>query len=173
MKITREEDFITTEIIEKVLTQLEALDDPFELHITSGLRDEYKQLELIGRYAKNHGIIFPEFSISNPSKKIWVKEFNKELYSWQRTWSKLLNIGIIINPPLDAICLYDYISDGVNKKGQIIKQTPHARGKCFDVSGKPDIDKVQSHIEKAQARGVDIKDWRIERKQNVIHVDCL
>jgi len=155
--------------------------------ITSGLRAPLDQLRVVSGYAYENHIFFPEFAAHDVHKRVTIPELGRELYAWQRTWSALLrNVGpedpgIVINPPLAAECLDDYIRpDGSNAKGLIIPGTPHGTGKCFDEQAdgnlKDQIDEVHMKIavlEKAKASGVAIKGWRIERKNNAIHVDCV
>jgi hypothetical protein len=99
----------------------------------------------------------------------------KKIATWQRAWSRLLNKGIIVNPPLEAECLFDYFRNGVNKKGQKIGMSPHYYGKAFDISGGEDYNPVNEtevikHALADKLKG--LKGYLLERKQNCLHVDC-
>jgi hypothetical protein len=144
-------------------------------HITSGLRDSVDQLNTILKYCKRYKIDteFPEILTCKFNDKL-LKE--PSLFAWQRPWSKLLNIGVIINPPLPAACLYDYINaDGVNKKGRIIGHSPHYWGKAADCGGGVDHDITNELvvIEKALAskKIPGMKGIVKERKNNCVHID--
>ncbi len=168
--------------IEVVLDGLEpfAAEAGVKMVITSGLRDPLDQLRVISGYADEHGVMMPGFDPNDVHKRVTLPDLGKEVYAWQMTWSRLLHVGIIINPPLAAECLEDYIRpDGSNAKGQVIPGTPHGSGKCFDEQADGDLrDQVDEVVKKvevlkaAKAAGVPIKGWKIERKNNAIHVDC-
>lgn len=99
----------------------------------------------------------------------------KTIYGWQLLWSKLLNIGIIINPPIEAEVLFDYISGGVNKKGITIKESVHSKGLAFDISGGEDHDPSNelARVKQAlEAKLPGLKGYTLERKNNCLHVDC-
>jgi hypothetical protein len=87
----------------------------------------------------------------------------------------LLNIGVIINPPLAAVCLMDYKgSDGKNRKGKVINQTPHARGISFNVgggaNGPQDEYAILSQAVKDKVSG--LGSVMLERNNNACHCDC-
>jgi hypothetical protein len=100
--------------------------------VTRVLSTPEDQIDIIRNFLKIHGLDkkYPSAMSCHIADKAGDK------YVWQMAWSNLLNIGIIINPPLAAECLMDYIRDGVNKKGRIINQTPHVRPFCFDIGGR-------------------------------------
>src|SRR3990167_7815941 len=81
--------------------------------ITSIYRSPEQQLQVIKDYIKQKGLDkeFPKIFDCNVKDKIQTGK--QEYYKWQGAWSRLLNKGIIINPPFKAICLYDYIKNGV------------------------------------------------------------
>ena len=87
-------------------------------------------------------------------------------YIWQMAWSNLLNLGVIINPPLPAVALMDYWRGGLNKKGMLIGVSPHTKGKSFDLSGTDSLAIVQSLKLKEKIKG-----YLLERENNCIHVD--
>ena len=96
-------------------------------------------------------------------------------YSWQLAWSNLLNVGVIINPPVKAICLMNYIRKGVNKKGQYINQTPHSSGTAFNIGGgsngiMDELTVLNDALKEKKIPG--LKSFLAERENNALHVDC-
>ena len=173
MKIIKGEHFISTQLIDIVMNEIEEVEDDFVLYFTSGFRGANDQLRIIVEKARIHKIVYPELDPTNVNKKITIPEFSYDVYTWYRTWGKLLNIGEIVNPPFDAICPYDYInSSGVNKKGQLILQTPHARGRAFDVAARPDMATVEAKIKMLMERKVGIKNYKVEPVNGAVHCDC-
>lgn len=169
MPIYRFPDITTNELIDRTLINLEPLvPKSVVLKITSGVRTPGDQLMIIAKYALVKGIIFPEFEAGDVNSKVIIE--GKLLYKWQRTWSQLLNIGIIINPPLAAEVLFDYIKNGKNKKGQIIQPSPHFTGRAFDIGGSSGINKVIPILIEAVKQGI-IKDYLVERANNCLHVN--
>jgi hypothetical protein len=160
-----------TETIDRVLEQIEPHSEGMILDITSGLRDPAEQLIIIAKYALVNKVRFPEFDPDDVHGRVTID--GQEIYQWQRTWSALLALGIIINPPLAAVVLDDYLRDGVNKKGHLIPGSPHYAGKAFDISGRPGLEKIVGVLQRARAAGAEIKGWLVERKQGAVHVDCL
>lgn len=144
-------------------------------YVTSILRLPEDQLRIIQNYAKQYGVdaYYPEIINCEVYSKIIAN--TKEVYSWQRAWSRLLNKGVIINPPLEAECLQDYYKNGINKKGQIIPPSVHFLGKAFDIGGMGGEDKTPSDeleiISGAMAQDPDlgIKDFLLERQNNCLH----
>lgn len=160
---------------------IQALDKYFEeanlvAYVTSGERSSQDQLDTIRKYCAKYevDIEFPEIKTCQVLDKINFGE-GKKLFTWQRAWSRLLNKGIIINPPLPAEVLFDYIRNGVNKKGTEIGHSPHYFGRAFDIGGgfDQDISNELKVIKKAlndKLKG--LKGYLEERKQNCLHVDC-
>jgi hypothetical protein len=98
-------------------------------------------------------------------------------YVWQMPWSELLHIGVIINPPYEAICLMDYFGPtgkGPNKKGTKISQTPHARGTAFNIGGGNGVDDEAAVVQTALNDHLPgLRDFLKERENNAIHCNCL
>lgn len=140
------------------------------VEVTSGLREPADQLKLIGWFALQNEVKFPEFGVHDLYDK---KDIDgQELYTWQRTWSRLLHIGIIINPPFAAVCVEDsFRPDGTNRNGMLIPGSPHSRGTAFDISGRGGIDQVCGVLADSMAKGAAIKNWQVERKNNAVHVN--
>ncbi len=166
-----------TPTIEPVILALDAYFKEANLKatVTSGERTSGDQLTIIRNYSASSkvDIEFPEIKTCGVLDKI---DFGSEkLFTWQRAWSRLLNVGIIVNPPLDARCLFDYVRDGVNKKGQTIGKSPHYYGRAFDIGGGLDHDPTNelAVIKAAIGKVKGLKGYLLERKQNCLHVDCI
>lgn len=168
---------IMTPIIEPVVVAL----DPYfeEAGLTaiavSGLRNEDDQLRIIRDYLKKSGLAsaYPE-AMSGTVKDRFVWK-GTEVYNWQPGWSALLNKGYIINPPIKAICLFDYINKvGVNKKGLYIDESAHFFGTCVDIGGGKDgdVSNELKVINKAMPNVKAIISIVIERNNNCIHLNC-
>jgi hypothetical protein len=167
-----------TELIDGIITRL----DP-EFHaanlvafVTSGVRSASGQLELLIRLALQYGID-KEFPLITAARlDTFTSYAGREVYTWQPAWSRLLNKGIIVNPPVPAAVLMDYWRDGVNKKGLTINTSPHLRGTAFDIGGGADgsieneTEVVRSAVD--AGRFPEITNLVLERKQNCLHVDC-
>lgn len=153
-----------------------ALDKHFEKAnlkalVTSGKRTSEDQLRIIRSYLKSKklDVKYPEALSCTAMEKL--ADGN---YKWQMGWSALLNAGIIINPPLEAVLLMDYFNaKGVNRKGFLFHATPHLTGKPFDIGGGEDgLNNEIAVIESAKKDIPAIVGWVIERKNNCLHVDC-
>lgn len=163
--------------IEPVILALDAYfkDANLKATVTSGERTSGDQLTIIRNYSETFkvDVEFPEIKTCGVLDKI---DFGTEkIFTWARAWSRLLNKGIIINPPLDAKCLFDYIRDGKNKKCQIIGKSPHYYGKAFDIGGGMDHDPTNELevIKGAMGKVRGLKGYLLERKQNCLHVDVI
>jgi len=164
---------IVTDIIDPVICELEEVFKKANQKgiVTSGLRDEFAQLRVIGEYCIQTGVAKtnPEVLKCKPADKL-----ADGTYVWQEAWSKLLATGFIINPPFPAKVLYDYIRNGVNKKGEIIGHSPHFFGHAFDIGGGnngiDDEDKlVTPLVGKVKGLVGTVK----ERNNNCLHCDCI
>lgn len=131
--------------------------------MTSGVRVPEDSLRIIRGYLVSEGLDkkYPEAIGCKIDEK-----YSNGQYLWQMAWSNLLNIGLIINPPFSARCLMDYWRDGINKKGQVIGQSPHVKKKAFDLSGIDSLVIVKRLVEDKM-----IKSYLLERKNNCIHMD--
>ena len=173
MPLTKRPTVVSNGHIDIVLNELEEYMNRtpewanFNIEITSAVRTVYTQLVIIETYANKKGIRFAEFVSGDPDAMVTIDR--KKYYAWQRTWSKLLNVGIIINPCYDAECLHDYIVNGVNKKGSIIKQSTHMQGSAFDISGNAGLDNLKRLIEGAMKDKIGISSFLVERKNNALH----
>lgn len=145
--------------------------------ITSGWRAPMDQVRIIQEKAKRHGIHteFPEFmAMSMREPEIMELIDGKPLYWWQRTWSKLLSIGDIVNPPIPAEVLFDYVRPGSseNKKGTTIGISPHQRGLAFDVGGGTNLTEKAKRVMRAKQEGnCFLVNFLVEHTNNAVHCD--
>lgn len=140
-------------------------------YVTSGQRTAGDQLNTIVRYCIRYGVDkeYPEVI------DCIAEDRESGLFTWQKAWSRLLNLGVIINPPYPAKVLMDYWRNGVNKKGDLIGHSPHYFGLAFDIGGglDHDISNELAVVKKAYAKGLEgLKGFLPERKNNCIHCDC-
>lgn len=167
-----------TPIIEPVICSLEEYFRKAGLisYVTSGLRNADDQIRIIRNELMRRKLHLHFQEAFHPDLKKTITWEGKLVYSWQPAWSKLLNAGFIVNPPYEAACLLDYYRPGskVNKRGQLIGQTPHARGTAFDIGGGADgISQETAVIKQAIKDKVPgLKGVLPERNNNAIHVDC-
>lgn len=162
---------VTNELIEKVLVKLEPHFEKanHKATATSGVRTAEDQLRIIRSYLKQKGLDkkYPEAMIGKVTDVL-----PDGHYYWQMGWSALLNCGIIINPPLKAILLMDYIVAGVNKKGKEYNQTMHANGLCLDIGGGADgLTNELEVIKSASMEIPEIVSWVVERNNNCLHLN--
>lgn len=165
---------VLTPIIEPVIISLDAYFKKAGVAsmVTSGLRDANDQLRILRTYIRKSNLEkqFPELATCSVTDMVGVH------YVWQMAWSTLLSKGIIISPPLAAKCLLHTTFDKRDRFGQLIPQTPHARGTAFDIGGGPDGIAIESKI---------VMDaWKVgkipglvnvllEHNNNAIHCDCI
>lgn len=154
---------ILDEYLNAVLCSIDKYWAPNSEICTSGIREPEDSLRIIRQYlrSKNLAVKYPDAMTCDINAKD--QDGN---YVWQMAWSHLLNIGVIINPPLEAVCLMDYIRNGVNKKGQKIRQSPHVRKTALDLSGTDSEVIVKRLVEDKMIRG-----YLLERENNCIHMD--
>lgn len=169
---------ILTPIIEPVII---SLDKYFEASkkiawVTSGLRDAEKQLEIIRSYVERRNLRKDYEDTFGCQVHDTITWGGKKVYAWQPGWSALLNEGVIVNPPLKAQCLFDYIRNGKNKKGEFINQSPHFNGTAFDIGGGSleGINDELVIVKKAlNDKLPGLKSILAEHANNAIHCDCL
>ena len=182
MGLSEENKFLIVKTGVVLNNQLDAiiykLDKSFEGHtayVTSGIRTPEKQLSIIKDYLHKKGIA-DEF-IEKATVKSKVTYAGEEIYSWQLGWSKLLNAGVIINPPLKAKVLLDYINrSGVNRKGSDINPSIHFLGRAFDIGGGANsIEDEKQIIIGAIKSGLypEILSFVPERENNCLHINIV
>ena len=164
--------------------------------VTRAHVDPQGQLDVIAMYADRLGVRYPEFSDHDVHNMCDV-EINgviEHTYGWRRTWGALLNRGIIINPPLASIVPFDYVRDGVNKKGTLILGSPHIKPLNEDPKVKPcpmdfsakfyelkdtkrervillDIKHTEALLHQAKLNGAPIRNIVVEHNNGCVHVD--
>jgi len=140
-------------------------------NVTSGLRDAERQLKVIRDYLTKKGLHTKYKDAMNC--KVTDKLPNGN-YVWQDAWSNLLSVGLIINPPLQAKLTMDYIKNGVNRKGAVFNQTPHASGLAFNIGGGPNgiNDEAIPVKAAADAKMPGLLNYLLERDNNAIHCNC-
>lgn len=179
--LTVKEGVVLTPIIEPVIV---ALDKYFEAanqkaYVSSGLRNPLSQLNTIRKYIRLKGLDlkYPVAMACMVEERIdWG---GRNLYAWQPAWSKLLNLGVIINPPMRAEVLFDYFhpqDPKTNRKGRMINPSPHFRGTAFDIGGRMGDDSTIKDelpiVMKAFKEGVKgMVNVLPEHNNNCIHVD--
>lgn len=156
------------------------LDKPFEdanhiAYVTSGIRTAEDQLRIIKGYISRKNIEDEFIGDATVDKKVvWE---GKEIYSWQLSWGKLLNHGVIINPPLRAELLLDYVNKaGKNRKGDYFNPSVHFLGKAFDIGGGANSVEDEKQIVVGAIKSgncLAIKDFVVERENNCLHIDIV
>ncbi len=168
------EGVVLTPIIEPVIVALDKYFEEAKLkaYVTSGLRDADAQLRVIRSYLIRKGLDtkYPAAMTCKVTDKLPNGE-----YTWQMAWSNLLNLNVIINPPVPAKVLMNYVRNGKNKIGSLIGATPHSSGTAFNVGGGNNgIGDELAVLAKAVAdkKIPGIKSFLAERENNALHVDC-
>lgn len=170
-----------TPSIQRTIELMDKFFDGEVSEITSGLRTTQDQLTVILQKVARHGkdTEFVEFvnGVENRwpvDKIVHLGDINRDLYWWQRAWSRLLNIGDIVNPPYPAEVIFDYIRPGdlKNKKGEVIQVSNHSHGLAFDIGGGHDItEKAKRVVRALQSGECFIRSWLLEHVNNACHID--
>lgn len=173
---------ILTPAISRTVELMDKYFEGEESEITSGLRTPQDQLGIIMQKAVRHGkdAEFSEFvdGVRNRweiDKTVHIDEINRDLFWWQRLWSRLLSVSDIVNPPIPAEVMFDYFRPGstVNKKGEVIQLSPHQRGLAFDIGGGQNLlNKSKCVIKAINSGECFIKNWLLEHINNACHIDC-
>ena len=164
---------VLTDIIDPVIAALDVYFDGRHAYVTSGLRTKEGQLAVIQQYAKLKGVVkeFPATLTATVDGKTMYED--RSVFSWQPAWSRLLEMGVIVNPPVAAAPLFDYVRGGVNKKGIVIMPSPHIRGTAFDIGGGSDgIEDERAIIALAVGAVPGLIRVVPERENNALHIDC-
>jgi hypothetical protein len=175
-------------VIEKLMPYFQAAG--FVGRVTSVLRNKFQQLMLIQELAIQAKIIDTSFVLDFE----YMSSYQGQVVPyWQIVWSKLLNAGIIVNPPTPAVVLMSYIKNNIDKKGMLIGATPHQSGLCIDFGGRVFIecktsgvydtlvfklDEVYNIVQKAKLDGIGIdtnidNNPLIEHANNAVHCQVL
>lgn len=167
---------ILTPTIQRCAEAVDPYLDGLSVTMTSGLRTEADQLRIIRGKVLKHGIdkLYPEFIMCYENvANFKMKLDNEEFFWWQRAWSKLLNIGDIVNPPIPAEVLLDYFRPGstVNGKGRVIGISNHMKGNSFDLSGE-NLKAIAQKVEDAKIGcKAFIHSFLLEEVNHAVHVD--
>jgi len=160
-----------------VLKEIEPFSIGHEYKVSRGHDTPIGQLRTIKNFAVRNNLLFDEFEDDNVYDKVLISidGLSKSIFTWQRTWSTLLSKGFIINPPVAAEALYDYVRNGVNKKGQLILPSPHILSNPIDfssrVDGIPNIAEVTIMLQHAKDGGAKIRYITPEVKNGCVHID--
>jgi hypothetical protein len=175
----------------KIIAAVEpyAVEAGVTLTVTRGHSSPVRQLKTIENAARDNDCLFSEFISGDPHAvvSVWRGGKEQQFYAWQQTWSALLFKGIIINPPLAAVCLEHYVNAaGVDMMGQIIYPSPHikelddpkpcpidfsARVDRLTRTDRKDIALVTKILTKAKDAGVGIRFIKPEPKNVCVHCD--
>lgn len=184
MTVSRKPDAVFDDYQESVLSMINDMYPNINLKATSGHRTASDQLSTIASYALSFA--YPEFNKYDVIGKcvVDIEGKTEEHYTWYRTWGECLRKGIIVNPPIASIVPYNYISNGINKKGQVIPASNHIKPLNIDpsketcpidwsakIDDKPDIERVNECMEQAKASGVPIKSIVVEHGNGCVHIN--
>lgn len=166
-------------LTDKIDGPIHALDKYFERaglvrYVVSGYRLRSDQVRIIRNYAIDQlgGADYGEFDVE---KKNPIGQ-----YVWQYDWSRLLEKGYLIAPPMPATVLVHYMKDGVNRFGQLWEPSGHFGGGCFDISGSrgdQDADEAKSVDDELKVvkgamaeEDLGLNPPTVERKNNALHL---
>lgn len=164
---------VLTPVIAPVIESLDRYFEKANLKavVTSGLRDKTDQLRVIRQYLTKKGLAekYPDAMTC-----ALADVYTDGTFKWQMAWSNLLHVGVIINPPVTAKCLMDYMKNGRNLKGATIPPTAHARGTAFDIGGSGNgVADEAAVIQKAMDDKLPgLVSFLVERENNAIHCNC-
>jgi hypothetical protein len=174
---------ILTKSIETPIISLEEWFRQFKCrsYVTSGLRDANAQFRIIQSEAIKRGISNECPEIIGASLESKTMNGTRIIPAWLPARSRLLTIGFLVNPPKDAVCMFDYKhpKKGIIKAGSLIHHSPHFDGTSFDIGGRGESqDKtIQDELEilKLAFDSGSISgliSYTIERDNNALHCDC-
>lgn len=166
-------------------------------YVTSAIRFPTDQLRIIKEYCIKKDVAkqFPELLTCGVEDKytkddlpekflsrwhpIW--KIKESIYQWQFAWSKLLLIGIIINPPVRAECLFEYARNGKSLYMKAIPASPHMittdrPNGAIDIGGgangiNDEVEIVSGAL--TQSPDIGIRNMVIERENNCLHLNII
>jgi hypothetical protein len=168
-----------------VLSHIEPFTTGMDLLATRGHSSPQEQIATIENFAQQHGCLakFPEFIPGGPVDVKKDVPGAGLVYHWQRLWSWLLHIGLVVNPPENAICLFEYERpSGEQMKGKVIHSSTHIVGEengqwpidfSQKVNGVPNIHLVEQLMIKAKAAGAGIQFIKVETGNGCVHIGTL
>jgi hypothetical protein len=140
---------------------------------TSGIRTEEDQLRIIRNELKKRklDVKYPEAMSGAASETIQLN--GETVYKWQMGWSALLNVNFIVNPPLKAKVLMNYINaSGVNRKGSYIEPSIHFKKLALDFGGGANgINDETAFIQEVMPDIPEIVSIVPERNNNCVHIN--
>lgn len=159
----------------RVIARIEPFTTGLDLLVTRGHATPLAQLTTIARFARIHGVKFPEFKPLNVDEMIEIPGVGL-VYRWQRTHSRLLHLGVIVNPPRTCTILESYVrATGEQMLGKLMDPSPHITGDPIDfsqkVNGIANITLCANILGRARQAGVGIKHIKIERVNGCCHCD--
>lgn len=170
---------ILTPTIDTSIAEIDKYFEKCPSFVTSGLRDAISQLRIIRQYliAKGLDKTYPLAMTCQPGDQFHDVKTGKMVYDWQYAWSNLLNINVIINPPLQAQVLMDYFGPRggtKNLKGIYISQTNHATGRAYNIGGGNNGPVDEENCIKAAIvdKVKTIDSYLMERENNALHINC-
>ncbi|MEK6744279.1 MAG: hypothetical protein AABZ15_11735 [Nitrospirota bacterium] len=159
----------------RVIAKIEPFTTGLDLRVTRGHSTPLSQLSTIAKLAKEYKVSFPEFSQDNVDEMVEVPGVGL-VYRWQRTHSRLLHIGVIVNPPRTCTILESYVRPtGEEMLGKLMDPSPHITSDPIDfsqkVNGVPNIKLAARILTRAKAAGAGIKYVKIENVNGCCHCD--
>lgn len=157
------EKVVLTELLDNAIFKLDNYFKDYPRYVTSGLRSKSAQMRIILEKAK-----FKSMHCLFDERDYDLKV--SDIYIWQSTWSRLLDMGYIINPPNTA----KYIGDNLKYKGRVIQVSTHIEpGNAFDIGASKGIemDTVQGIINYAMTKEQCIKSFKTEDVNNCFHIN--
>lgn len=181
--ITIRESAILDDNQKKIIFNVQPFTVGLDMEVTRGHDTPRGQLQTIAKYAKQNGVYFPEFDpeIEDIGAIVDIPTVGR-VKTWERTWGKLLNIGVIINPPQTGTCYFPYVRpSGEQMLGKTIDPSPHIKplndpNPCpidwsIKVNGVANIVLAQKILNKAKEAGAGIRKIVPESRNGCIHTD--
>lgn len=181
--ITIRKTAVLDERQKKVIKAIEPFTTGMDMEVTRGHDTPRGQLQTIAKYARQNGVYFPEFSPDIVDIGLIVDiPIVGRVRTWERVWSKLLSIGVIINPPLAGKCLFPYVrASGESMLGKMIDPSPHIKElddpkPCpidfsAKVNGISNIKLATQILNKAKDAGAGIRFVKPEIRNACVHCD--
>lgn len=159
----------------RVIAAIEPFTTGLDLRVTRGHSTPQDQLTTIAKLARTHKIKFPEFQAGNVDGMVEVPGVGL-VYRWQRTHSRLLHIGAVVNPPRTCTILESYVrATGEEMLGKLMDPSPHITSDPIDfsqkVNGIPNITLCANILARAKSAGAGIKYIKIEKVNGCCHCD--
>lgn len=175
-------DVVLTEITEPVVCALDPFFGEKEHYgwVTSGKRDVEKQLAIIKNYAhlKTVDKEFPDVLGVGLYDKVTYGPKEMEVFAWQPAWSRLLQDGVMISPPITCAALFDYVhpTKGLITAGTVRPASEHfCEGPihCFDIGGASGLKEEIIIVTGAKQQIPAIVDFLIEHENDALHIRCV